>query len=127
MRLKPLFAYCAEYVAPNDTILGDAITEHSTRHCDQYRAERIREGREPVPPYAWSALKSLYFERCSKADMIIQFVKRQGNTKLFVTDADMQNPVLQPILIRAILQLPSDMRADYDPYAPSTEETWGML
>lgn len=127
MKPKSLFGICADYVTPSNEALADAISEHSTRACDEHRAERIRLGREPVPPYAWSAIKALYSEHCPKADKIIQFLKRTGKSRLFVTEADMQNSEMRETLIRTILQLPGDMRPAYDPYAPSTADTWGAF
>lgn len=127
MSKKPLFGYCADYLKLSDASLADLITKHSTRPCSAYRAERIKDGLEPIPAYAWSALKSLYRGHCPKAEKLIQYAHSSGKNCFLVTVADMENAEMSDILVRAILQLPAGIKAGYDPYAPSDAETWGMF
>ena len=127
MKRKPLFGYCADFLNLNNAILGDLITEHSTKRCDEHRAKRIREGTEPVPADAWSALRSNYNEHCPKAQKLISYLALRRQNRFLVTVADLESPVMSDTIIRAILQLPTGINAAYDPYAPPDEETWGQF
>lgn len=125
---KPtLFGRCADYLELNNEALADIIAEHSDRPCDTRRAERIRQGWEPVPAYAWTGLRRVYNGHCSKAEELIQHLQMRGRSRFLVTVADMDCPEMGPILIRAILQLPAGMIAAYDPYAPRDVITWGFI
>jgi hypothetical protein len=127
MKTPTLFGRCADYLQLTDEALADLITAHSTRPCRPRRAERIREGWEPVPAYAWTALKSIYEGHCPQANRVLYYVHVRGQNRIFVTKADMDCPRLGPILIRAALQAPPEVRIAYDPFAPPDEVTWGLM
>lgn len=127
MTTKPLIAYCADYLKISNADFAKLITKHAIKHCDKLRAERIRDGKEAVPAYAWSALRSVYTEQCPHAQKLISYQVLRGKTTFPVTVADMENPTMSAILARALLQLPPDMKAAYDPLAPSNVETWDLI
>lgn len=127
MSTPTLFGRCANYQQLNDETLADLITAHSTRPCSPRRAERIREGLEPVPAYAWTALKSTYLGFCKEAHMVLYCLHVRDQKRIYVTQADMDCPRLGPILIRAALQAPPGVMLTYDPVAPSHEVTWGTF
>lgn len=127
MRKPTLFGRCADYLDLNNETLADLITEHSLRPCDALRAERIRQGWEAVPGYAWTALQRLHEGHCPDAEKLIQYVQMRGQSRFLVTHADMDCPEMGPVLIRAILQLPAGIKAAYDPYAPPDAITWGLI
>ncbi|KJS25072.1 MAG: hypothetical protein VR75_12480 [Hyphomonadaceae bacterium BRH_c29] len=99
------FGACVEHLRLSYAELADILSEGSGIPYSPHRAKMVCDGREPVPPFAWSALRLLNTQLDYYSDQLLQLHQQGGNDRFIVSMDDLRSMQLSRVLVRTILNL----------------------
>ena len=127
MTIVTPFSACADHLGLRNHELADLLNEHAEGHFTPHSARLIREGRMPLPAFAWSALRQAERQLDWHSEMALQLHEKAGGGRFNVTLEDMRNSQLRRVLVRAMLKLEGGAPVGFSRNADVQGESWGII
>lgn len=99
------FGACVEYLRVSHAELADLLSEGTGKPYSLHRAKMVCDGREPVPAFAWSALRDLNRTLDKHSDQLCLLHERTGGERFTVSKDDFRRADQRRILVRTMLKL----------------------
>jgi hypothetical protein len=99
------FGVCVDYLHVSHAALADMLSDGSGKPYSLHRAKMVCDGREPVPGFAWAALRELNRKLEDYSDQLVALHERSGNERFFVCKEDIRPTDLRRVFIRTMLKL----------------------
>ena len=99
------FGACVEYLHISHAALADMLSDGSGRPYSLHRAKMVCDGREPVPAFAWAALREVNRNLDHYSDQLVLLHERSGNWRFTVSKDDIRPTDLRRVFVRAMLKL----------------------
>lgn len=99
------FGACVEHLCLSHANVADMLSEVAGKPYSLHRAKMVCEGREPVPGFAWSALRYLDRNLDDFSDQMLRLYKRSDMNRFIISRDDMSKVYMRRVLVRAILKL----------------------
>tara|TARA_R110000850_G_scaffold275299_2_gene414452 strand:- start:29831 stop:30169 length:339 start_codon:yes stop_codon:yes gene_type:complete len=104
--------------------LADILSEGSGNICTPHMASMVASGRQPVPAFAWSALRLLDRKVDYFSDQVLQLHDGSGGGRFTISKHDLASTEQARVLVRAMLKLSGGDRVQL---VDAPGPTWGML
>jgi hypothetical protein len=99
------FGACVEYLRVSHAELADLLSEGTGKPYSLHRAKMVCDGREPVPGFAWAALRELDRSLDTHRDQLLLLHEQSGGGRFIVSKDDFRRADLRRVLIRTMLKL----------------------
>ena len=121
------FSACIHDLRITDFELAELLNEHSEGQFTPRAAKLICDGRMPRPAFAWSAIRQFNRQIETESEMALALHQHSGAGRLAVSPADLRNPRMRRILVRAMLKIEGGEPVALSKHLGPSVESWGTI
>lgn len=127
MTIQLPFSACVRDLRITDHELAELLNEHAEGHFTPRAAKLICDGRLARPAFAWSAVRQFNRQIEAESDKLLALHEHSGAGSFSVTSADLRNPRMRRILVRAMLKLEGGAPVRFSRNEGAQGESWGII
>ncbi|MEH6488865.1 hypothetical protein [Hyphomonas oceanitis] len=105
MRNNTPFGACVDYLGIPLLALTELLSERSGVSYSPLKAERVRDGHDPVPAFAWQALRQMELDADRGAESLVKMYREMSNGAFQLSTYDLTNHEQRRVAVRAMLSL----------------------